>query len=57
MLNVIVLSVAFYYCYADCHYAEYRYAEYRYAALQLHLNILTKSNIFEHVWPCLQLLQ
>ncbi len=45
MLSVIILSVAFFYCYAECrypecrifycyaeyHYAEYHYAEYRYA--------------------------
>jgi len=27
MLTVIMLSVAFYYCYAQCHYADCRYAE------------------------------
>jgi len=26
-----MLSVAYFYCYAECHYAECRYAEYRYA--------------------------
>ncbi len=26
-----MLSVAFFYCYAECHYAECRYAECRYA--------------------------
>ncbi len=26
-LNAIVLSVAIFYCYAECHYAERRYAE------------------------------
>jgi len=27
MLTVVMLSVAFYYCYAQCHYADCRYAE------------------------------
>jgi hypothetical protein len=35
MLNVVVLTVAFIYCYAECHYAECRYAEYHGAALFL----------------------
>ncbi len=30
MLVVIMLSVAFSYCYAECHYAECHYAECRY---------------------------
>ncbi len=31
MLHVVVLIVAFSYCYAECHYAECHYAECRYA--------------------------
>jgi hypothetical protein len=31
MLSVIMLSVTFSHCYAQCHYAECRYAECRYA--------------------------
>ncbi len=31
VLSAIMLSVAIFYCYTDCHYAEYRYVEYRYA--------------------------
>jgi hypothetical protein len=31
MLNVIMLRVAFSYCYAECRYAECRFAECRYA--------------------------
>jgi len=38
MLNVIVLSVAFFYCYAEC-YAEFCYAECRYA--ECRGNVLT----------------
>jgi hypothetical protein len=30
MLSVIMLSVTFYYDYAECHYAECHYAECRY---------------------------
>ncbi len=30
-LSVIVLNVAFIYCFAECHYAECRYAECHYA--------------------------
>jgi hypothetical protein len=29
MLNVLVLSVAFFYCYAECRYAEYNYTDCR----------------------------
>ncbi len=32
MLNVPILSVAFTYCYAECHYVECRYAKCRCAA-------------------------
>jgi hypothetical protein len=31
MLNVIMLGVAFFHCYAECHYAECHYAECHYA--------------------------
>ena len=31
LLNVIVHSVAFLYCYAVCHHADWRYAECLYA--------------------------
>jgi hypothetical protein len=31
MLSGIMLSVAFFSCYADCHYAEYCYADCHYA--------------------------
>ncbi len=31
MHNAIMLSFAFFYCYAECHYAECSYAECRYA--------------------------
>jgi hypothetical protein len=31
LLNVIILSVAFSYCDANCHFAECHYAECRYA--------------------------
>jgi hypothetical protein len=31
MLTVVMLSVAFSYCYAERRYAEFRYAEFRYA--------------------------
>ncbi len=37
MLNVIMLSVTFSYCYAECHYADCRYAEWHYA--QCHLAV------------------
>jgi hypothetical protein len=30
MLYVIRLSVAFFYCFAACHYPEFGYAEFRY---------------------------
>ncbi len=29
--NAVILSVAFFYCYAECHYAKCRYAECHYA--------------------------
>ncbi len=39
MLNVIMLSVLFNYCHAECHYAERHYAECQYAGVIL-LNVL-----------------
>ncbi len=39
MLSVVVIIVAFFYCYAECHYSECRYAECR-GAIRLNLTLL-----------------
>ncbi len=40
MRNVVVLSVAFFYSYAECHYAECRYVECRGAKYKAWLKVI-----------------
>ncbi len=54
MLNVIVLSVTIFYCYAECHYVECRHAECRHAKSRgatstIFIKVFLEIVIFKHI--------